>query len=180
MTKIVIFTLCLFFTSILNSFSQTKWIVGERHTISLEIPKQWVQTHHDQLPFLIKPDEKNVAEETYSYVYGLDFSINPDINGWINGNTQTVVNNYKDVKVDSLHLQFENLKENEHLTGRYKTITYEYPNKRKEVLLIAESKHTIIVCVFSAENDVVYKKHFSSFIELAKSLTVAGTSLKIK
>ena len=160
------------------TYGQSKMLVGKKHTIFVDIPKNWVQAQNDQLPFFIKPDEKNVNEKTYSYVYGLDYNGNPDLNGWIEGNTKYLIENNKGLKVDSLNLTFENLKKNDYLTGRYKTITYEYEDKRKEVLLIIECKNTIVTCVLSGVNDQEYQKYLFALTDLGKSLRVLGTTIK--
>jgi len=177
MTKTIYMTL-LFLLTFNWTYGQSKMLVGKKHTIFVDIPKNWVQAQNDQLPFFIKPDEKNVNEKTYSYVYGLDYNGNPDLNGWIEGNTKYLIENNKGLKVDSLNLTFENLKKNDYLTGRYKTITYEYEDKRKEVLLIIECKNTIVTCVLSGVNDQEYQKYLSALTDLGKSLRVLGTTIK--
>jgi hypothetical protein len=67
------------------SFGQMKMIYGKKYLIFAEIPKNWLQMPIEQAPFFIKPDKKNVDNKTYMYIMGLDYSINPDLNGWIDG-----------------------------------------------------------------------------------------------
>ena len=180
MTKTIYLTSLFLLTAIICSYGQNKMLVGKKHTIFVDIPKNWVQAQNIHLPFFIKPDEKNVNERTYSYVYGLDYEGNPDLNGWIEGTTKHLIENNKGLKVDSLNLQFENLKKDDYLTGRYKTIVYEYEDKRKEVLLLVECKNTIVTCVLSAVNDQEYQKHIRVITDLGKSLRVLGTKIKLE
>ena len=112
------------------------------------------------------------------YVYGLDYNINPKLEDWIEGNNKDVLNSQDSVKIDSLKIEFKNLKKDDYLTGRYKTITYEYKDKRKEVLLIIECKNTIATIVFSASDTIEFDKFIVSFKELSNSVKILGTTLK--
>ena len=173
--KIVIL-ICLIFST--YSIGQSKMIVGNKHTIFVEIPKDWIQAQNDQLPFFIKPDEKNVSDLTYIYAYGIDYDINPKLDEWIDGNNKYLTENEKGVKIGSLDLKFENIKKDNYSNGNYKIVTYEYENKRTECLLIIECKNTIVTVVLSTSSDLEFKKYLKSFEEIAKSTKILGTKLK--
>ena len=83
------FTSALIFTLLLvgQISGQSKMVFGQKHTIFVNIPKDWLQAPNEQLPFFIKPDKKDVSAETYMYVYGIDYDRSPELNGWINGNS---------------------------------------------------------------------------------------------
>jgi hypothetical protein len=161
-----------------QTFGQSKMIVGQKHTIFVDIPKNWLQQQNDQLPFFIKPDRKDVSDETYMYVYGIDYTTDPELNGWIEGNNNYIAEKFKNVKIGvSTHL-FDNIKVDDYLTGNYKTITYEYPNNRNEVILVIECKTSIITVVLSTKDTAELTEFLPSFIELSKSIRILGTTLK--
>jgi hypothetical protein len=103
-----------------SAFGQSKMIYGPKHLIFAEIPKNWLQAPIEQIPFFIKPDEKNVDNKTYMYVLAIDYAINPDLNGWIDANSDELKTNFKGLKMDSLALVFDNLKEGGYTTGAIK------------------------------------------------------------
>ncbi|MBF4473310.1 hypothetical protein [Flavobacterium sp. HJJ] len=177
-TEKFILLICIIFSTYSNS--QSKMIVGNKHTILVEIPKKWIQAQNDQLPFFIKPDEKNVSELTYMYVYGIDYDTNPKLDEWIDGNNKYLIENEKGVKIGSLDLKFENIKKDNYVNGNYKIVTYEYKNKRKECLLIIECINTIVTVVLSTDNDLEFKKYIKSFEEIVKSTKILGTTLKVQ
>ncbi len=174
------FTLALIMTILMvgQTFGQSKMVVGQKHTIFVDIPKNWLQAQNDQLPFFIKPDKKNVSDETYMYVYGIDYKVNPELSGWIDGNNSYISDNFKGVKIDTLNQKFDNIQANDYLTGNYRTITYDYPNDRNEVILVIECKNTIVTAVLSTRNKTELKELLPSFIELAKTLKILGTTLE--
>jgi hypothetical protein len=161
-----------------QSFGQSKMVVGQKHTIFVDIPKNWLQAENDQLPFFIKPNKKRVSDETYMYVYGIDYNSKPDLSAWVKGNNDYISETFKDVKIDTLKQQFENIKANDCLTGNYLTISYDYPNGRKEVMLIIECKSTIVTAVLSTMDKVELKALLPSFVELSQTLKIIGTTLK--
>ncbi len=85
---------------------------------------------------LLKPNEKNVSDKTYLYVYGLDYESSPDINGWLKGDNDDMLIKYPGLKIDSLPIILTNIQKTDYLTGRYKTITYEYPDLHKVAMLV--------------------------------------------
>jgi hypothetical protein len=178
MNRKIKLTLVAFFALISMTFGQTKMVVGEKHTFFVDIPKNWLQAQNDQLVFFIKPNEKNVSDKTYIYALGLDYKVNPDINGWIDGNTKYLIEENKGLKIDSLTISLDNIKKDDYMTGRYKVITYEYEDKRKEALLIVECKNTIVTIVLSTKDKKEFEKYLASFNEIAKSLKILGTTLK--
>jgi hypothetical protein len=161
-----------------QTFGQSLMVVGQKHTIFVDVPKNWLQAENDQLPFFIKPNKKRVSDETYMYVYGIDYNSKPDLNAWVKGNNDYISKTFKDVKIDTLKQEFENIKSNDCLTGNYLTITYDYPNGRKEVMLIIECKSTIVTAVLSTKDKAELKELLPSFIELSKTLKIIGTTLK--
>lgn len=174
----IILLICILFSTF--SHSQSKMIVGSKHTILVEIPKNWIQAQNDQLPFFIKPDEKNVSDLTYMYAYGIDYDINPKLDEWIDGNNKYLIENEEGVKIGSLDLKFENIKKDNYSNGNYKIVTYEYENKRKECLLIIECKNTIVAVVLSTSSDLEFNKYLKSFEEIAKSTKILGTALQVQ
>ncbi|KFF04977.1 hypothetical protein [Flavobacterium reichenbachii] len=173
--------LILFFILVsVNFYAQAKMLTGRKHLITLNIPKNWIQAENDQIPFLIKPNEKNVSDNTYMYVYGLDYQSPPDMDLWINGNSSELKNNIPDVKIGELHLNFENLKKDEFLTGRYKIVSYIYPDSKEEILLVIESKTTIITAVLSAKDNSEFNKYLSSFKELVDTIKINAASITYK
>ena len=161
-----------------QSFGQSKMVVGQKHTIFVEIPKNWLQAENDQLPFFIKPNTKRVSNETYIYVYGIDYTDKPNLSAWVKGNNDYTSETFKGVKIDTLNQQFENIKSNDFLTGNYLTITYDYPDGRKEVLLIIECKSTIVTAVLSTKDKAELNELLPSFVELSQTLKIVGTTLK--
>ncbi len=159
-------------------FGQSKMVVGQKHTIFVDIPKNWLQARNEQLPFFIKPDKKGVSTETYIYVYGIDYNGTPELNGWIDGNNNYILDEFKDVEIDTLNQKFENLKANGYTTGNYRTISYVYPNGRNEVILVIECNNTIVTAVLSTKDKSESKELLPSFLELSKSLKILGTTLK--
>jgi hypothetical protein len=163
-----------------NFYAQAKMLTGRKHLITLNIPKNWVQAENDQIPFLIKPNEKDVSDNTYMYVYGLDYQSPPDMELWIKGNSSELKNNIPDVKIGELHLNFENLKKDEFLTGRYKIVSYIYPDSKEEILLVIESKTTIITAVLAAKDHNEFNKYLNSFQELVNTLKINAASITYK
>lgn len=161
-----------------QSFGQSKMVVGQKHTIFVEIPKNWLQAENDQLPFFIKPNTKRVSNETYIYVNGIDYNGKPNLSAWVKGNNDYTSETFKGVKIDTLNQQFENIKSNDFLTGNYLTITYDYPDGRKEVLLIIECKSTIVTAVLSTKDKAELNELLPSFVELSQTLKIVGTTLK--
>jgi hypothetical protein len=154
--KKLLFVLTILFVA--QAFAQSKMVVGQNHTIFVEIPKNWLQAQNDQLPFFIKPDKKDVSSETYMYVYGIDYSSKPDLDGWIKGNNDYITEKFKGVKIDTLEHKFDNIKSGDYLTGDYQTITYQYPNRRCEVILVIECKNTIVTAVLSTKEEAELKE----------------------
>ncbi|TDO94272.1 hypothetical protein [Flavobacterium sp. 245] len=163
-----------------NLFAQSKMLTGNKHLIMLNIPKNWVQEVNDQIPFLIKPAEKDVSDNTYMYVYGLDYQSSPDMDLWIEGNSTSLKNEIPKIKIGELNLKFENLKKDNFLTGRYKAVSYIYPDFKEEVLLVIESKTTIITAVLSAKDNAEFNKYLDSFKELVNSLKINAATVTYK
>ena len=174
--KKLLFVLTILFVA--QAFAQSKMVVGQNHTIFVEIPKNWLQAQNDQLPFFIKPDKKDVSSETYMYVYGIDYSSKPHLDEWIKGNNEYISEKFKGVKIDTLEYKFDNIKSGDYLTGDYQTITYQYPNGRCEVILVIECKNTIVTAVLSTKEEAELKELLPSFVELSKTLKILGTTLK--
>ncbi|MBZ4037180.1 hypothetical protein K6T82_20640 [Flavobacterium sp. 17A] len=124
--KSKIYIITFFILAVFNISAQTKMLTGHKHLVILNIPKNWIQVENDQLPFLIKPDEKNISDNTYMYVYALDYESAPDLNLWIEGNNTSLKNQIPEIKIDELELKFKNLKKDNFLTGRYKAVNYIY------------------------------------------------------
>lgn len=177
-TQKITILICIIFST--YSIGQSKMLVGNKHTIFVEIPKNWIQAQNDQLPFFIKPDEKSVSDLTYMYVYGIDYDTNPELNEWIDGNNKYLIESEKGIKIGNLDLTFENIKKDNYSTGKYKIVTYEYENKRKECLLIIECKNTIVTVVMSTSNDLEFNKYLKSFEEISQSTKILGTTLKVQ
>ena len=161
-----------------ETFGQSKMVVGQKHTIFVDIPKNWLQAQNDQLPFFIKPDRKEVSSETYMYVYGIDYNNNPELSDWVKGNNDYMLKKFDGIKIDTLKQQFDNIKANDYLTGNYLIISYTYPNGRNEVILVIECKSTIVTAVLSTKYKAELKELLPSFIELSKTLKIIGTTLK--
>jgi hypothetical protein len=172
--------LSLIFTilTIGHVFGQSKMVIGQKHTILVDIPRNWVQAQYDRLPFFIKPDKKDVSSSTYMYVYGIDYNINPKLGDWIKGNNEYVSDSYKGVKIGTLNHEFNNIRANDYLTGKYKVVTYFYPGGKSEAILVIECRNTIVTVVLSAKDKVEYTALLPSFIALSETLKVLGTTLK--
>lgn len=170
----------VFFTILFagQTFGQSKMVVGQKHTIFVDIPQGWLQAQNDQLPFFIKPEKNNVSNETYMYVYGIDYNSQPELSGWVRGNNDYILDKFKAVKIDTLNQKFDNIKANEYLTGNYLTIAYKYPNGRQELILVIECKSTIVTAVLSTKDKAELNSLLPSFIKLSKSLKVLATTLK--
>jgi hypothetical protein len=168
------------FIGCLNSYAQTKMLTGRKHLIFVDIPKNWIQAQNDEIPFLIKPNETDVSDKTYMYVYGLDYESAPDLNLWIEGNNTGLKNDIPEVKIEPLDFKFENLKADNFLTGNYKAVTYIYPDSRKEVLLAIESKTSIFTAVLSTKDALEFSKYLNSFKELVNSLKIQSAHVKIE
>jgi hypothetical protein len=180
MVRKIIITLIIFGTFGSISCAQSKMLTGQKHVIFVNIPKNWVQAQNDQLPFFIKPDEQNVNAKTYQYVYGLDYQSAPDLNLWIKGDNDDMVNRHPGLKIDSLNINLDNIKKTDYETGRFKIITYTYPDHHKEVMLVIECKNTIVTAVLSVSDESEFDRYLPSFKELAQSLRVLGATVKIE
>lgn len=176
MKKLLFLSLTILFVG--QTFGQSKMVVGQKHTIFVDIPIDWLQAQNDQLPFFIKPDKKNVSNETYLYVYGIDYNSKPELSSWVKGNNDYILDKFQGVKIETLNQKFENIKANDYLTGNYVTLTYAYPTGRHEVILVIECKSTIVTAVLSTKDKAELNSLLPSFIELSKSLKVLGTTLK--
>lgn len=172
-----IYIILFFILTSFNISAQTKMLTGYKHLVILNIPKNWLQVETNEIPFLIKPDEKNVSDNTYMYVYGLDYETSPDLNLWIEGNNGSLKSEIPEIKISELELKFENLKKDNFLTGRYKAVSYVYPDSKEEVLLVIESKTTIITAVLSAKDNTEFKQYLDSFKELVNSLKINAANL---
>jgi hypothetical protein len=162
----------------INTFAQSKMIVGQNHTILAEIPNNWIQAENDKLSFFIKPDETNVSPWTYMYVYGIDYDIKPEIEKWIDDNSKNLKLNFPEVIIGKINLDFKNLKDSKYYTGKNQVVTYEYADKRKECLLIIECKNSIITVVLSAENDKKFNEYLKAFSKLGNSIKITATEIK--
>jgi hypothetical protein len=176
--KTIITALFLTLFCFLASKAQTNMVYGEMHSIFLETPKDWVRATHQQLPYFIKPDKSDVSEDTYMYVYGLDYSFQPVADEWIEANNISMVEAFPDIKIDSLNLKFDNIVNEGYLTGNYTIVTYEYPNKKKEALLAIECRNTIATVVLAAKDAAEFDSYLNAFIELVESLKILNTVLK--
>jgi len=176
--KIFLSVLILTILFVRQTFGQSKMVVGQKHTIFVDIPKNWLQSQNDQLPFFVKPDKKDVSDETYLYVYGIDYNYKPELNGWVKGNNDYIAEKFKGVKIDTLKLKFDNIKAEDYSTGNYMSISYQYPNGRNEVILVIECKYTIVTTVLSTKDRAELNSLLPSFIELSKTLKILGTILK--
>jgi hypothetical protein len=175
-TAKIITLFCIIISTYSNA--QSKMIVGNKHTIFVDIPENWIQAQNDQLPFFIKPNEKDISDFTYIYVYGIDYDSNPKLDEWIDGNNKYLIETEKGIKIKNLDLKFENIKKDNYSNGNYRIVTYEYENKRKECLLIVECQNTIVTVVLSTDSDLEFNKYLKSFEEIAKSTKILGTTLK--
>jgi len=153
-------------------------IVGEKHTISVDVPQNWVMATDNKVPFFIKTNVINDHELNYMYVYGIDYEDNPDMEQWIDGNNDYMKQNFPGIKIDTLKLIFPNIKKDDYTTGRYNVVTYLYPDGKKEALLIIECRHTIATVVMSSANESEFEKYLPSFKEIGSSVKILGTRLK--
>jgi hypothetical protein len=179
MTRKLFSTLIILVSFACMAYGQTKMLTGQKHVIFVDIPKNWLQAENDQLPFFIKPDDQNVSNKTYMYVYGLDYQSQPDMDGWIKGDNADMANKHPGLKIDSLPINLSNIKENGYLTGRYKIITYEYSDRHKEAMLVIECKNTIVTAVMSTVTKEEFEKYLPSFKELVQTIKVLGATVKI-
>ncbi|MCV2487475.1 hypothetical protein OD917_21250 [Flavobacterium sp. SH_e] len=173
--------LILFFVLIsLNFYAQTKMLTGNKHLIILNIPKNWIQVQTDEIPFLIKPYEKEVSDNTYMYVYGLDYGSSPDLNLWIQGNNDGLKDQIPEIKINEFDINFENFKKDNFLTGRYRAVKYIYPDFKEEVLLVIETQTTIVTAVLSAKDNDEFIKYLNSFKELVNSVKINKANVTFK
>ena len=159
-------------------YAQPKMIVGDRHSIFVNMPTDWLQAQHEALPFFIKPNAPNVSDMTYLYVYGIDYSSSPELDKWIEGNNAYVVDNFEGVILGELDIKLDNIVPDDFLTGKYKTITYTYTNGRMEALVIIELNHTIATIVLSTNGKAEFEKYLPSLIEVAKSFRALDVLVK--
>lgn len=171
------FIALLFFTI---TYGQTKIVTGNSHAIFVELPKNWIQVQSENLPLFIKPNEPNVSVNTYMYVYGLDYSSKPDMNGWIKGDIDDFKNKHPGMRVDSLQMDLPNLKKIGYQTGNYKVITYTYENKTKQAILVIECRKTIATVVLSANDNDEFIKYLPAFKAIASTVNVMGGTVKIE
>lgn len=163
-----------------QSIGQQKVIFGQRHSILVKIPKNWLQFQNNQLPFVLKPNKTNISNETYIYVYGIDYKREPSLDRWVTGNNLHILDNFDGVKIDTLDFVFDNIKSASYATGNYLTIHYKYQNERNEILLIIECKSTIVTAVLSTQNDVELKLYLPSFVELAETMQISGNTIIVE
>jgi len=173
--KTILFILFAFTATIK---AQTKIIAGEKHTLSVDVPKNWVLGIDNKVPFFIKPDMVGGNDLNYIYVYGIDYEDNPNMDQWIDGNNDYMKESFPGIKIDTLKLSFPNIKKDDYATGRYNVVTYLYPDGKKEALLIIECTHTIATVVMSSANASEFEKYLPSFKEIGSSVKILGTSLK--
>jgi hypothetical protein len=180
MTKKYTLMLFAFLFFVLIARGQSKMITGTKHVIFVDIPKNWVQAPNDQLPFFIKPDEKDISGRTYMYVYGFDYASAPDLNGWIKGDNDDMAAKHPGLKIDSLAIDVNNIKKGDYETGRYKIITYAYTDNHKEAILVIECKNTIATVVLSANTTSEFEKYLPAFKELIQTIKLAGATVRIE
>jgi hypothetical protein len=173
-----IFITLLFFIS--TAYCQSKLVTGSKHVIFVDIPKNWIQVQNDPIPLFIKPDEAGVNRNTYIYVYGLDYTGNPDMNGWIKGDFDDFKNKNPGIKLDSIQLDLPKLKKADYKTGRYKIITYTFEDQRKQAILVVECKNTIATVVLSTNNSDEFNSRWPVFAEMLKTVNVLGGTVKIE
>jgi hypothetical protein len=178
MTKHLKILLLFAFICCASVQAQTKMVVGEKHTIFADIPKNWAQAPHPQLPLFIKPVDPNVSQQDYMYVYGLDYEDDAELDKWLDGNNDYLKEQYPGIVIEALKLNLDNIKKSDYQTGRYAIVTYTYPNGKKEALLIIECIHTIATVLMAAENSKEFDKYLPAFTALSKSIKVMGTTLK--
>lgn len=159
-------------------FAQGNMIYGKKHLITVQTPDQWSKTPHKQLPYLIVP-QVSVNQDTYMYVCGLDYAINPEVDKWMEANTAALENAIKGVKATELDMKFDNIKAAGYTTGRYKVVSYEYPNNRKEILLAIECKNTIVTVSYAVQDGTLFDKYIPSFKSLVSTLVIAGAEVTV-
>jgi hypothetical protein len=175
MTKKIIFILLLSCCFVAFSFGQTKILSIKQHNIIVDIPKKWVEKTDTKMSFYLFPKKKVESEKTfiYLYVYNLrEKKIN--INPWIDRNIELLKEKNAEVKIDSLFNKFDNLTKDKYLTGRYRIITYQYPDKRKEAQLVIETKNTIVTVTLSAENKCDFRRQYRVFKKFINSIKISS------
>jgi hypothetical protein len=174
----IYFILFIITMSINYSKAQTKMIVSKKHTILANIPKNWVQVQDGPVPFFIVPDENNVSDKTYIYVFGNDYETAPEINNWIEIENQYQIENNKGVKIGEVELKFENIQKDNFLTGKYKVITYDYLDKSRQITLVIECKTTIVIVVLNTIDEDEKNKYMKHFIDISKTIKIMGSTVK--
>jgi hypothetical protein len=147
----------------------------KQHNIIVDIPKKWVEKTDTKMSFYLFPKKKMDSEKTFMYLYVYNqIEKKPNINPWIDQNIELLNEKNPDVKVDSVFNTFDNLSKDKYLTGRYRIITYQYPDKRKEAQLVIETKNTIVTVTLSAENKCDYRKQFKVFKKFIQSIKISS------
>lgn len=160
----------------LLSFAQGHMIYGKKHLLTVETPADWSKSAHKQLPYLIVP-QASVNQETYMYVCGLDYAINPDVEKWMASNTAALQKAVAGVKATELDMKFDNITTAGYTTGRYKVVSYEYANNRKEILLAIECEHTIVTVSYAVADGALFDKYIPAFKSLVSTLVIAGAEV---
>ncbi len=176
MTKKSIFIFILTFSFVCFSFGQKKILSVKQHNIIVDIPKNWVEKTNTKMSFYLFPKKKVESEKTsiYLYVYNLREK-NININPWIDHNIELLKEKNPNVKVDSLFNKFDNLIKDKYLSGRYRMITYRFPDKRKEAQLVIETKNTIITATLSAENRCDFRRQFKVYKKFIQSIKISNS-----
>jgi hypothetical protein len=182
MHKLMKFKILFIFLIITTSctYGQSKIITGNKHIIFVEMPKNWVQIQHESLPLLMKPTDSIASDKVFMYVYGIDYNASPNLDKWIKGDIDAFKGRNPDTKVDSIQLSFPNLDTAGYQTGRYKIITYTYPDQHKEAMLAVECKNTIATVLLSAKVGAEFDKYFPAFKETVKSLQILAAKVTYK
>ncbi len=102
------------------------------------------------------------------------------MNEWIEGNNKGLMDQFPNMKIDSLDAKYDNISEKSGITGKYKSLLYEYSDNRKEVMLIIECEFSIITLVFSSDSQKDYKKNIDSFISLCNSFMFISSKVEIE
>jgi hypothetical protein len=171
MTK-KLFFICFFCVTV--SWGQTKFLSLKQHNIILNIPKNWVKSPNEKLPFYVVPFKKKLDDITFMYLYIYNTeNTSPNLNLWIDNNINILKEKNKGVKIDTLFHKFDNLSKDKYLTGNYRIFTYEYQDERKEAQLVIETKKTFITVLLSAENKSVFRKQYRSFKRMIKSMKIS-------
>lgn len=172
------FILFILVMSINYSKAQTKMIVSKKHTLLVDMPKNWIQVQDGPVPFFIVPDEKNVSDKTYIYVFGNDYETAPEIDNWIEIENQYQKENNKGVKIGEQELKFENIHKDNFLTGKYKVITYDYLDKSHQITLVIECKTTIVIVVLNTIDEDEKNKYMKDFIDISKTIKIMNSTVK--